>query len=191
MIKYECEKGTIKFSSKTYARFRRKILERWNDLQEAMFSEAVRLHQSLRGLGSHWARKQLFACTMLAGNRSAATVREFERVLDLHNGKCKRPARNDFPKLKTSVGCDLVVAGGLARVLFDDDARELYWQVLDAVDAREQAHTDPFVKFLFLELTMMTWTQGNGGNVLKHDSAARDDGLSEVESYKFRPEKPV
>ena len=185
MIQYEWEQGTIKFSSKAYTRFRRKVLMRWNNIQEDMFREAVRLHKELRVLDSHWARRQVFARNMGVGYRPMSAVREFERVLDLNNGKCRRPERGDFPKVKASEGCDIVVAGGLARVFFDDEVRELYWRVFESINARGQAHTDPFVIYLFETLAEVKWTEGNGGEIRKHDSMARDRGFAELTSFKF------
>jgi hypothetical protein len=187
LSRFSHEHGTIKFSSRQYSKFRRKILEAWNRRQKMMFDVARKLYTDMRKCRRTADQGSLFLKTTSKMPRFMV-----EPIEDALNVKSRpplwRPVHALFPKVATSRGIKLWVRRDWVSVEFDDNARTMEWRVEEVDHAVALAHDDSFVKFMFQELECVPWTRGNGGSIFYQDEGGRREGLAPMVKYHFGPE---
>jgi hypothetical protein len=182
---YESESGTIKLSTKEFARLKREFIQTLKSNQELAFQNAIKLQTkmlsaakgkrnvdwlSVYGNCQFESQGQFFNSTHTDLDENGT----FYRV-NFSNGKNKKPLKpkkkDYFEKINRK---ELWFDNGDFNIAFTDKSKSIYWNVDENNHARDHAHSHPVAKALFRLLRTVKWTRGTGGTICGNDEYNRD-----------------
>jgi len=177
MSRYEHESGTIVIPTKAWPKFRKAIIEAWNERQDKLYQIAQRLRKELpaklKGKES-WEWDDAFADACRAAGCEDREDTYRIRIAIYRERKWRAPQRKSFPKLPISKSCQLSL--GEPKIVLSNEKHAVAWIVPENNHACESAREHPMWSALCRELDKIKWTRGSGGQILGNDEYNRDCG---------------
>lgn len=179
---YEWENGTIRIPSKEWASLKKKVREAWNDLQERAHSTALEIWNDVK-TGTPYERalrkrnRPLYSRALYTSDPKKPLPHEVEwKIRDSifrgkRGNKVYKPRKKDFPK-KTNR--DTLFIRGDWAIRFNNEAKNVIWDVSENNRARDHARRDPVVQAFFKALSLVEWTRGSGGKIVGNDEYNRE-----------------
>ena len=195
MTKSCWEKGTIKFGTREWKPFRERVISHYNDMQARCLALNLKAYEALKSelkgrRGT--ARDQHAERVLQRVTGKTATIdallallppgKDFPELpwmdhelpifgeLALH--AIRKPLKKDYAPAPPSK--DFSVSGDGWSATLCNQTRTLHWEVFENNHAVEQAHQDNFVRGLFRALDDVSFSRGNGGQIVGNDEYNRD-----------------
>lgn len=174
---YEWERGTIKLPSKVYSRFRKEMLEVWNNNELRVFNIAVACFKELKSNPIKSVDLEINILRLVQSKTSDCdSYRVFNMLITRTPSnavKLRAPRKGDLIIRKVSVGCAIDIED--AQAYFDDKACSVTWAVSENNHARKRARAHPIARELFKKLNAIDWVRGTGGTIVGNDEYNRDN----------------
>lgn len=184
MSRYAWERGTLTIPSKEWVGLKKAVREAHNRAMERARSVALKAYDRLAKADVN-SRQQYDALRhgedplrgLFRGLHEDAHSQILRSLFSRQTGRRVKPKKKDFPLANTATK---VFHLGEATLAFDNEARQVHWDVPENNHAVERAREYPQAEALFRFLRGIgqrnNWTARSGGEILGNDEYNRHDG---------------
>lgn len=189
MSRYDWERGTIRIPASEYPKFRKAIIEEWNNEQNKNFEEAKTVLKAVK--------------ERLKGKRGEVDyVEEIykylwdkgftdNRIIPIAKLICKKgryelnaPMKKDLEIFPISQSVKIEI--NEVYIGLDNDSKTLTYSVRENNHACEDAHNLNIIKKMFNLLSRIQWTRGTGGEIEGNDEYNIEAGGGSYTKYVYR-----
>lgn len=187
MSKYDWEAGEIRIPARSWATFRKSLIDEWNGQQQRVLALAMEAYLGIQGTSK--PEDALTNWLYPAADKHPGAYRHAPYEEREHHGEAIRrllfrwddarrqqilrcPLKMHLDIKSSRKGCVLCFAG--ASITFDERTKAVAWAVGEGNRAVEHARQHPMAKALFSALDRVRWCRGSGGDIVGNDEYNRD-----------------